>query len=267
METTAPESRYVKANGLTIHYTQAGCGLPLILLHGSFDCTGSMWAGQIPAFAQAFRVLVPDARGHGRTDNPKDRITLPLLAEDVAAFSEALALRQPTRCGISMGGRTALEAGMLYPDVFRALVVGAAQTHRPFPPIMTQRSQAIGIRGPGDVDPGVLERNDPGRVACLRASHSQGDDQWKRLLGAISYIWQHDLRPLEDYRKITVPALAIVGDRDELVPVESVVEMYRFLRDAELAVVPGHDHCSLFQRRDSRFNDLVLDFLSRRIRG
>ena len=44
-----------------------------------------------------------------------------------------------------------------------------------------------------------------------------------------------------------MPVLLIVADRD-VVSVEHAVEMFRALRRAELAVVPGTDHMQLVER-------------------
>lgn len=253
----------IQANGLQIHYKEYGSGYPLILLHGSFDCTGEMWAQHIPFLESNHWVLVPDARGHGGTDNPGDEITLPLLADDVAAFAEALNLRKPVLCGTSMGGRTVLETGMRHADLPGALIAVAAQTHRRFPGNFAEQRRSIGINAPGDIDTGVLEKTDPKRVERLKASHTRSPGQWKHLLLALSHAWENALRPLDDYKKIAVPTLAMVGDRDPLVPVEFILEMYRALPNAELAVLPNHDHCSPIRRAGSPFAALVGDFLSR----
>jgi len=264
---SAAQGRYAQANGLKIYYKGYRQGTPLVLLHGSFDCTHEMWAWQVPLFARHFRLIAPDARGHGRTGNNADKITLSLLADDVMAFCHALQLDRPIICGISMGGRTALTAAMRYPGAFRAVIAGAAQVHRPFPASMLAQMRSIGIFGPGQVDPGIIETNDPQRAAQLRARHCRSPGQWKELLRSLSYVWNETPPPVDDYSKITVPVLLAVGDRDHIVRVEDVAEVYRALPKAELAVLPGHDHCSFFCGKDNPFNRLVLDFLARNMNG
>ena len=263
----AAPGRYARANGLNIFYKSYGQGTPLVMLHGSFDCTHEMWAWQLPLFARHFRVIAPDARGHGRTGNPAEKITLSLLADDVMNFCRSLKLDLPILCGISMGGRTALTAAMRYPGAFRAVIAGAAQVHRPFPASMLAQMRSIGIFGPGQVDPGIIETNDSQRAAQLRARHCRSPGQWKELLRSLSYVWNETPPPVDDYSKITVPVLLAAGDRDHIVRVEDVVEAYRALPKAELAVLPGHDHCSFFCGKDNPFNRIVLDFLARNMNG
>ena len=55
---------------------------------------------------------------------------------------------------------------------------------------------------------------------------------------------------------------SVVGDRDQMVSVEEAVEMYRFIRGAELVILPNSDH-SLPQTRAEMFTTVVSDFLLR----
>ncbi len=56
---------YVEAGGVNTYYEVEGTGEPLILLHGGF-ATIETWAAQRRAFAQAYRVYLPERRGHGQ---------------------------------------------------------------------------------------------------------------------------------------------------------------------------------------------------------
>jgi pimeloyl-ACP methyl ester carboxylesterase len=49
-----------------------------------------------------------------------------MMADDVAAFIQALDLKKPLIFGYSDGGQIALEVGMRYANMTKALVVGAA---------------------------------------------------------------------------------------------------------------------------------------------
>ena len=60
--------------------------------------------------------------------------------------------------------------------------------------------------------------------------------------------------------------LILIGDRDQFIPVEDVVAMYRLIPNAELAVVPNADHS--FPRTNVKmFADTVLEFLKRHNSG
>ena len=57
----------VHANGIDIHYTVEGAGPPMIMLHGATSAAAEDYAAQRPAFRQAFRLHLVDARGHAGT--------------------------------------------------------------------------------------------------------------------------------------------------------------------------------------------------------
>jgi pimeloyl-ACP methyl ester carboxylesterase len=67
----------------------------------------------------------------------------------------------------------------------------------------------------------------------------------------------------EDFERVAAPALVLVADRDELVPVEEAVEMYRRLPRGELAVIPGANHGGFFAANVASFQSVILDFLQR----
>ena len=57
----------IRANGIDIAYDVHGAGPPLVLLHGATSLGRQDFAAQIPLFSRAFQLIVPEARGHGRT--------------------------------------------------------------------------------------------------------------------------------------------------------------------------------------------------------
>jgi pimeloyl-ACP methyl ester carboxylesterase len=256
----------VKANGLEMYYEEVGSGAPLILLHGG-TAIGSSWQPHLSELQKHFRVIMPDSRGHGRTNNPSGELSYCVMADDFAAFSQALGLTKPAIFGYSDGGQTVLEIGMRYPDLAAALVIGGA-TYQ-FSQLYYDTVNSFSFINNGAVDIEAMERDEPEWAASLKTEHATPDepDKWKTLLKQITPLW---LTPLDyslaDLRKITAPALILVGDRDEGVPVEQAVEMYRTIPNAELAVLPHADHGSagwLDSGPNPLFTGAVLAFVLR----
>jgi pimeloyl-ACP methyl ester carboxylesterase len=76
--------------------------------------------------------------------------------------------------------------------------------------------------------------------------------------------------PLEytavEFQKITAPTLILLGDRDEFIPVEEAVEMYRFIPNAELAILLNATHGATVWGTSGinpLFMSIVVDFLLR----
>lgn len=57
----------VLSNGLTLNVTDEGSGTPLVFVHGVM-MRGRFFDRQVPYFSQHHRVIVPDLRGHGRSE-------------------------------------------------------------------------------------------------------------------------------------------------------------------------------------------------------
>jgi pimeloyl-ACP methyl ester carboxylesterase len=74
---TSQTENFVNANGIKIHYETFGSGKPLIFLHGSMG-TGKVWKPYIPILSNDCNIILPDVRGHGKTENPGKKIELHL---------------------------------------------------------------------------------------------------------------------------------------------------------------------------------------------
>lgn len=124
-DTTTQRGQFVHANGVNMYYEVHGQGEPLLLIHGG-TVTADWWQPYLSGFAEHYRVITPDIRGHGRSDNPTGTMSYRLLADDMAAFVRTLDIHKPLIAGYSDGGQIALEIGMRYPDLPQALIVGGA---------------------------------------------------------------------------------------------------------------------------------------------
>lgn len=254
---------YVEANGLRMYYEVYGEGEPLLLIHGG-TATSQSWASHLPALTEHFRVFAPDSRGHGRTDNPTGELDYRVMAEDVATLVGELGLQRPLVLGYSDGGQIALELGMRYPGLAKALILGGTQ-FRFSEAYLEAVREILGITNGEEVDTGKLEREQPEWVAYLREAHEHvyGPEYWKTYVKQISSLW---LTPLhytsEDLAAVTDPVLILTGDRDEGASLEEAAELFRLLPNAELAVAPDSDH-GFVEAKADLFDALALDFLMR----
>ena len=255
------DGQYVKVNDLTFYYETFGTGEPLVLLHGG-TATRRMWEKFVPAFAKHFKVIAPDSRGHGKSDNPSGEFGFRLMADDTAGLIRALGLEKPSICGYSDGGQICLEFGMHYPESASKLVIVGA--HNRLQDADIEALREMGIEAPGVVDVQKFERMAPEIVSRVKEfSGGHGSEYWKTFVKEISKMWLTRLNyTMEDYRKITTPTLVLVGDRDEDVSLEDALEMYRSIPKAEFAVAPGSDHYFPWPKTEL-FTRIVIDFLRR----
>src|SRR5688500_2102983 len=113
--------------GNEIAFTEAGKGIPVVLLHG-YPFDKSMWSGQVEALAAAgFRAIAPDLRGLGETKSSSEVATMDDMARDTAALLDQLGVEQAVICGLSMGGYVAFEFTHLFPTRVRGLVLAGTR--------------------------------------------------------------------------------------------------------------------------------------------
>jgi len=122
-----PKSVYVQVSGLRFHCLTAGEGPLCLCLHG-FPETRHSWRNQVPLLARAYQVVVPDLRGYGETDAPREAASyrLPLLMEDVRGLIEAFGQREATLVSHDWGGVMAVHYAQTYPQTVKRLVVSNA---------------------------------------------------------------------------------------------------------------------------------------------
>jgi pimeloyl-ACP methyl ester carboxylesterase len=251
-----------EANGAVLHYEEHGDGAPIVLVHGGL-ASSAMWDPVAPALGDAFRVITPDSRGHGRSPNPAGKLSYPLLADDIAALISALGLRRPVVGGWSDGGQVALELGARHPGIAAALIVGAAypdfdaglrEAHR----------ELLGADQGGVPDLARLDEQLGEFAPEVKALHPGGAEQWAALVSATAPMWlEYQGLGKTDLETIKAPVLVLAGDRDELISLDLTVALYRRLPQAELAICPRTDHEGPTAERAPVFASLIRDFAAR----
>lgn len=95
------------SNGITIHYRRTGGNKPpVVLLHGLMT-SGACWSSLAHSLKSDYDVIMPDARGHGKSSSPAHSYRYEHLAADIIGLIDSLALHAPVIIGHSMGGMTA----------------------------------------------------------------------------------------------------------------------------------------------------------------
>lgn len=243
----------VHANGLEIAYETHGAGPPLVLLHGATSIGREDFAAQIPLFSKRFQLILPDARGHGRTRwDARQGFQYDWLVEDLAGFTETVGLETFHLLGFSMGAMTALQFATSLPDRLRTLVVVGISPQREPRASVARRL----------MDPRRADVDDPDWAVVLARRHDEGQGvgAWRTLLPAIAadVAVQPLLTPAE-LHAIDAPAMIVCGDRDPFVPIGHAWELQRQLPDARLFVAPESGHEVMVQR-PALFNEALAGF-------
>jgi pimeloyl-ACP methyl ester carboxylesterase len=234
------------AKPVPLHYSEAGEGLPVVLLHG-FPLASAIWHRQQQELSDRFRVITPDLRGHGQSPVPEGGYEMESLAADVLTLLDALAITSAAIFGHSMGGYVTLAAWKLAPERFLALgLVGsqaAADTDEArrnrftlAEKVAAEGSQAAANAMFGRLFAPGLAGSDPAielvRQMILQTSPSA-------IIGLLNGLAARDDATAR-LATIHVPALFLTGDNDQIIPRARAEMMAAQVPNGTLAVI---DHC------------------------
>ena len=239
-------------NHISLHYELRGEGPPLLLLHGGTGCHADWAYAGREVFEREYRLIAPDARGHGRSTNDQPTITHRQCALDTLALLDHLQIERCKAIGVSMGGNILLHMATMEPERIDAMVIVSATPYFP-----EQARKIMGAVPAPDGQPAS-------EWETMRKRHHLGDGQIRAL-----WQWTRSLKDSyddmnfapADLAKIRVRTLIVQGDRDFLYPVEMSVQMHRAIPNSSLWIVPGSSHGPIFMDRAEQFAKTALAFL------
>lgn len=106
---------------MELNYKQFGQGDPIIILHGLFGMLDN-WQTIARKLGEQYTVFIVDQRNHGKSPHHPD-FDYQIMAEDLKSFMEDNWIYQAHIIGHSMGGKTAMQFALDYPDMVDKLVV------------------------------------------------------------------------------------------------------------------------------------------------
>lgn len=266
------ESGFVEADGGRIYFEVEGEGHPLLLIHGGLGSL-RMWDGQVPAFAEHYRVIRYDTRGFGRTET--DDVEFTNLG-DAAAVLDHVGASSAYVVGQSRGGVIALDLTLDRPDRVDALVsvAGDISGYEPQLPegvepppwdkmeplweakdwdALAELETQVWVDGWGQsqdrVDAEIRRRVKDWILVNYRAGIAEGKPQ--------------SLEPpaAERLAEVSVPTLVLIGAADEPGTVISERHLAGSVPRAQVVEFPGVAHMIQLEAPE-RFTQLVLDFLA-----
>jgi N-formylmaleamate deformylase len=240
------------ANGIEIHYLRTGGDKPpVVLLHGLIG-SGACWTPVARALDDDHDVVMPDARGHGRSDTPLHGYGYADHAGDVIGLIEALGLSAPVLMGHSMGGMTAAVASHRLGSAIRGLVLVD-------PTFISPEWQREVYEGDvAEQHRRLLATDKDEMLAQLRIRHPHRSAEMVGLiaearLGTSLAAFDVLVPPNPDYRALVrdigVPILLVLGEKG-VVSSETALELQALNPKLRYEMVPDVGHGLPFDRPD-----------------
>jgi 3-oxoadipate enol-lactonase len=270
------ESGFIEVEGGRLYYEVEGSEHPLLMIHGGLGSL-RMWDGQVPAFAEHYRVIRYDTRGFGRTET--DDVAF-RNQDDARAVLDHLDVSSAIVVGTSRGGLIGLDFLLEHPERVDAFVsvasgVGGFDANLPEdqkPPFdemnrlwdekdwkaLAELETKVWVDGWGQpetrVDPKIRKTVRGWILENYLAEKAEGQPQPSSPPAA------------ERLDEVRVPVLVLVGLADEAQTVAGGLHLAESVAGAKLVEFPGVAHM-IHLEEPERVNRVVLEFLSEALAG
>jgi valacyclovir hydrolase len=241
--------------GLSMHFEQAGQGVPLLLIPGALGTGLGDFPGQFDWFAKrGFAVIAPDPRGYGGSRPPERDYPLDFYhrdAADMLALMAGLGHDRFSILGWSDGANIAAIMAACKPECVTKLVMFGGQSFLTAEEIVAFNA----IRKVSFWSPHV--------AGSLRAVYGDAlDALWDRYVDGQEALLQAGGNLYrERLSKIRCPAFVLHGARDPLVPAFHPEAIHRGIAGSRLHIFPEGKH-NIHTRYAGEFNALVHAFLT-----
>ncbi len=262
---------YASVNGTKLYYEITGKGTPIVFIHGIFSDTRN-WKYQTDFFSKKYKVICYDGRGYGRSDLP-DSIHPFYQYEDLKCLLDYLKIKKAIVVGHSMGGVTAMDFAVHYPERVIALILAEGSSHseeiwgktsdvseqlRLVWKILAEQGIEAGQKAFLEI-PMIqisLKNNMAAEIIRKMTTESPG---WKWHLHNKKQ--NYLLESLEILKKFQPPTLVLYGEYSPDLYFKAMSKVAETIPNAKLLQIKGSSHCLNLENPDD-FNKAIANFLT-----
>ncbi len=252
---------------MKLFFRESGQGQPLIILHGLFGSSDN-WFTLAKTFAESYRVFLIDQRNHGQSPH-SDEFNYKLLAADLYEFIEEHQLKNSIIIGHSMGGKTAMNFAVKYPDLLQKLIIVdiapkyyAVHHNHILEGLMSMPFTQLQSRNEAEVFLTQYVPNVAERQFLLKnlVRKQEGGFAWKMNVQAINNQIEEVGQPLQYVDTFDKPCLFIIGAKSNYFKVSDKEDIIKiFTNSTFVELETGH---WVQAEKPVEFAQAVLDFLN-----
>ena len=221
-------------NKTRLYYETYGEGEPVILLHGGVFGYIDELESFISRLSKEYTVYCLATRGHGKSEIGHEPFTYKQMADDVYKLIRHLKLDSVILLGFSDGALSALKTAAIHPEAVKKVI-------------------AIGV---GEIPKGawkdkyhysaddLLSRYRS--IFSNRLKFMPEPERWDESLQMLNQLYNNDYMSDETFIKIQCPVLLLNGEDDEYFPIDTVINCYKKIPNADLSIIPGCSHVVFF---------------------
>src|SRR5579871_5052576 len=297
-QTAGFEDRFVKVNGVRLHYVTAGKGPLILFLHG-FPEFWYEWNNQLSEFARDHQAVAPDLRGYNLSDKPEslDQYQISVLIEDVRALAQELAPgRKFVLVGHDWGGALAWAFAIAHPDMLEKLVIVNAPHPGVFAKLLAsdpaqQKASQYMLMFRSEQAEKTLSDNDDAMLVNIvlagglksgafteedKAAYLKAWSQPGALTGGLNYYRSNRVGPpapgaapstgnfaIDDRLAVKVPTLVIWGEKDTALLTQNLDGLDQFVPQLTIRRIPDASHWVVHEK-SAEVNRYIRDFIGDR---
>ncbi|MSO73701.1 MAG: 3-oxoadipate enol-lactonase [Alphaproteobacteria bacterium] len=257
-----------KINGVSLNYRIEGPeGAPWLVFSNSLATDLSMWDAEAAHYAERFRVLRYDTRGHGGSAATPAPYSLDMLVADALGLLDKLEVSKLIFVGLSLGGMTAMGLALMEPERLHAIAVCAARADVPdgFGKMWDERIGVARTKGMGALVESTLVRwftpdllaEGPefleGVAGMILSTSVEGYVGCANALTGLAYLPHLD--------RIKLPTLFVAGANDIAAPSAVMQAMSAKVAGSRFVELSPSGHLINLQQPD-RFRETLDQFLA-----
>lgn len=225
----AQAGHYVKADDARIYYEVYGKGEPVLVLHGGgVGCTYEM-GRFIDELSKDHLVIAPSTRGQGKSEIGVKPITYVQKAEDMMAVVNQVTKKPMVILGFSDGAYTAYKIAVMYPDrVKKVVAIGAGENIPGLRKIPMNTLADFAAFDKRFIDEKVALCPEPEKLPDF--------------LNRYFTFFNNERISKELFNSIRCPVLVIAGELDPNAPLDTVINAYKMIPNAQLAIIANAPH-------------------------
>jgi pimeloyl-ACP methyl ester carboxylesterase len=251
-------TEFMKVFGAKVRYSDSGKGRVVVLLHGFLESL-EVWYGNgfAQELAKHYRVVSIDLPGHGKTECVGYVHRMERMAKVVKRVMDELGLRRYTLVGHSMGGYVALAFAEKHPENVTGLCLFHSTAYADSEAKRIERERAIRLVKKAPLKyTNALVTN---LFALANVRYMQEQIRWLRRMASKTKV-QGVVASLEGMkirkdrsnilRYAKYPVLIIAGTRDNILPMESLVQLARINESIRLLVLEKTGHLGFIESKE-----------------
>jgi pimeloyl-ACP methyl ester carboxylesterase len=238
------KNEMVSVNGTNIYYEVYGKGVPLFLLHG-FTQSSKSWHPFVDDYANEFEVYLIDLKGHGKSGQFTEKLSIRDAAKDLDALIRHLKLDSINAIGFSYGGDILFQLALLRPGLIKSMIsIGACGSWdaKDFP-------QWVEYLSYKNIDNLPWMKEQQTNEAQIRAIL----EQMPNYIVSVSD---------QEMKSIRARTLFVFGDQDDSIPLSDIGKARQLLPNSFLWILPNTGHSAHKDKNKNEFVKVSKQFIN-----